>query len=57
MRLFFVECLLEITGTLLEKGVLSGAHNVIQIVMKLGFIHYNGGLHIDNSLLNVVLHD
>jgi len=24
---------------------------------KLGFIHYNGGLHVDNSLLNVVLHE
>jgi CRP/FNR family cyclic AMP-dependent transcriptional regulator len=24
---------------------------------KLGFIHYNGGLQVDSSLLNVVLHD
>jgi len=24
---------------------------------KLGFIHYNGGLQIHNSLLNIVLHD
>lgn len=24
---------------------------------KLGFIHYNGGLHVHSSLLNVVLHD
>jgi CRP/FNR family cyclic AMP-dependent transcriptional regulator len=24
---------------------------------KLGFIHYNGGLHINSSLLSVVLHD
>ncbi len=24
---------------------------------KLGFIHYNGGLQIHNSLLHVVLHD
>jgi CRP/FNR family transcriptional regulator, cyclic AMP receptor protein len=24
---------------------------------KLGFIHYNGGLQVHNSLLNVVLHD
>jgi CRP/FNR family transcriptional regulator, cyclic AMP receptor protein len=24
---------------------------------KLGFIHYNGGLHVNSSLLNVVLHD
>jgi CRP/FNR family transcriptional regulator, cyclic AMP receptor protein len=24
---------------------------------KLGFIEYNGGLEIHNSLLNVVLHD
>jgi CRP/FNR family cyclic AMP-dependent transcriptional regulator len=24
---------------------------------KLGFIHSNGGLHVNNSLLGVVLHD
>jgi CRP/FNR family cyclic AMP-dependent transcriptional regulator len=24
---------------------------------KLGFIHYNGGLHLHNSLLSVILHD
>jgi hypothetical protein len=24
---------------------------------KLGFIHYNGGLQVYSSLLNVVLHD
>jgi len=24
---------------------------------KLGFIKYNGGLHINSSLLSVVLHD
>jgi CRP-like cAMP-binding protein len=24
---------------------------------KLGFVHYNGGLHVHSSLLNVVLHD
>jgi CRP/FNR family transcriptional regulator, cyclic AMP receptor protein len=24
---------------------------------KLGFIHYNGGLQVHKSLLNVVLHD
>jgi hypothetical protein len=24
---------------------------------KLGFIEYNGGLHVHSSLLNVVLHD
>jgi len=24
---------------------------------KLGFIKYNGGLHVHSSLLNVVLHD
>jgi CRP/FNR family cyclic AMP-dependent transcriptional regulator len=24
---------------------------------KLGFIHYNGGLQVDKSLLSVVLHD
>jgi CRP-like cAMP-binding protein len=24
---------------------------------KMGFIHYNGGLQVHNSLINVVLHD
>ena len=24
---------------------------------KLGFVHYNGGLHVHSSLLNIVLHD
>jgi CRP/FNR family cyclic AMP-dependent transcriptional regulator len=24
---------------------------------KMGFIEYNGGLHVHSSLLNVVLHD
>jgi hypothetical protein len=24
---------------------------------KLGFIDYNGGIHVNKSLLNVVLHD
>ena len=24
---------------------------------KLGFIHYNGGLHVDTSLLSVILHE
>jgi CRP/FNR family transcriptional regulator, cyclic AMP receptor protein len=24
---------------------------------KMGFIHYNGGLQVHSSLLNVVLHD
>jgi CRP/FNR family transcriptional regulator, cyclic AMP receptor protein len=24
---------------------------------KLGFIRYNGGIHIDNSLLSIVLHE
>jgi CRP-like cAMP-binding protein len=24
---------------------------------KLGFIHYNGGLQVHSSLLNIVLHD
>jgi CRP/FNR family cyclic AMP-dependent transcriptional regulator len=24
---------------------------------KLGFIRYNGGLHVDSSLLSVVLHE
>jgi CRP-like cAMP-binding protein len=24
---------------------------------KLGFVHYNGGLHVHSSLLSIVLHD
>ena len=24
---------------------------------KMGFIEYNGGLHVNSSLLNIVLHD
>jgi CRP-like cAMP-binding protein len=24
---------------------------------KLGFVHYNGGLHVHSSLLNIILHD
>ena len=24
---------------------------------KLGFVEYNGGLHVHSSLLNIVLHD
>jgi CRP/FNR family transcriptional regulator, cyclic AMP receptor protein len=24
---------------------------------KMGFVHYNGGLHVHSSLLNIVLHD
>jgi hypothetical protein len=24
---------------------------------KMGFIEYNGGLHVHSSLLNVILHD
>jgi len=24
---------------------------------KLGFIHYNGGLHVHRSLMSVILHD
>jgi len=24
---------------------------------KMGFIHYNGGLQVHSSLLNVILHD
>jgi hypothetical protein len=24
---------------------------------KLGFIHYNGGIEVHSSLLNIVLHD
>lgn len=24
---------------------------------KLGFVHYNGGLEVHSSLLNIVLHD
>jgi CRP/FNR family cyclic AMP-dependent transcriptional regulator len=35
----------------------SRVNYVLNKFKKLGFIHSNGGLHIHNSLLNVVLHD
>ena len=35
----------------------SRANFFISKFRKLGFIHYNGGLQIHSSLLNVVLHD
>jgi CRP-like cAMP-binding protein len=46
------ETLAEIIGTTRSRV------NIFMIKFKkLGFIRYNGGLHIDPSLLSVVLHD
>jgi CRP/FNR family cyclic AMP-dependent transcriptional regulator len=46
------ETLAEIVGT--TRSRVSSFMNKFR---KLGFIHYNGGLEVNNSLLNVVLHD
>jgi CRP/FNR family cyclic AMP-dependent transcriptional regulator len=46
------ETLAEIVGT--TRSRVSFFMNRFR---KLGFIEYNGGLHVHNSLLNVVLHD
>jgi CRP-like cAMP-binding protein len=46
------ETLAEIVGT--TRSRVSFFMNRFR---KLGFIHYNGGLSIHSSLLNVVLHD
>jgi len=41
--------------------MVSTTHSRVSFFMnrfrKLGFIHYNGGLQVHSSLLNVVLHD
>jgi CRP/FNR family cyclic AMP-dependent transcriptional regulator len=46
------ETLAEMIGT--TRGRVSFFMNKFR---KLGFIKYNGGLYVDNSLLNVILHD
>jgi CRP-like cAMP-binding protein len=46
------ETLAEMIGT--TRGRVSFFMNKFR---KLGFIRYNGGLYVDNSLLNVILHD
>jgi CRP-like cAMP-binding protein len=46
------EMLAEIIGT--TRSRVSFFMNKFR---KLGFIEYNGGLHVHSSLLNVVLHD
>ncbi|HSE45980.1 MAG TPA: helix-turn-helix domain-containing protein [Gemmatimonadales bacterium] len=45
------EVLAEMVGT--TRPRISGFMNKFR---KLGFIEYNGGLHIHSSLLNVLLH-
>ena len=46
------EMLAEMIGT--TRSRVSFFMNKFQ---KLGFVHYNGGLHVHSSLLNLVLHD
>jgi CRP-like cAMP-binding protein len=46
------EVLAEMVGT--TRPRISGFMNKFR---KLGFVDYNGGLHIHTSLLNVLLHD
>jgi CRP/FNR family cyclic AMP-dependent transcriptional regulator len=46
------ETLAEIVGT--TRSRVSSFMNKFR---KLGFIHYNVGLHVHGSLLNIVLHD
>ena len=46
------QTLAEIIGT--NRGRVNIFMNKLR---KLGFIEYNGGLHVNSSLLNVVLHD
>jgi predicted XRE-type DNA-binding protein len=46
------ETLAEIVGTTRSRVNL-----FMNKFKKLGFIKYNGGLHVDPSLLSVVLHD
>jgi CRP/FNR family transcriptional regulator, cyclic AMP receptor protein len=46
------ETLAEMVGT--TRSRMSSFMNRFQ---KLGFIHYNGGLQVHSSLLNVVLND
>ena len=46
------ETLAEIVGTTRSR-----VNFFMNKFKKLGFISYNGGLHVDSSLLSVVLHD
>jgi predicted transcriptional regulator len=46
------ETLAEIIGTTRSR-----VNFFMNKFKKLGFIRYNGGLHIDSSLLSVVLHE
>ena len=46
------ETLAEIVGTTRSR-----VNFFMNRFRKLGFIHYNGGLQIHRSLLNIVLHD
>jgi CRP-like cAMP-binding protein len=46
------EMLAEMTGTTRSR-----VSFFINRFRKLGFIHYNGGLQVHSSLLNVALHD
>ena len=46
------ETLAEMVGTTQSR-----ASVFMNRFRKLGFIHYNGGLEVHSSLLNVVLHD
>jgi CRP/FNR family cyclic AMP-dependent transcriptional regulator len=46
------EMLAEMIGTTRSR-----VNFFMNMFRKLGFIHYNGGLQVDNSLLSVVLHE
>ena len=46
------EVLAEMIGTTRSRGNL-----FMNKLKRMGFIRYNGGLHIDSSLLSIVLHD
>ena len=46
------ETLAELVGTTRSR-----VNFFVNKFRKLGFIHYNGGIRVHNSLLNVVLHD
>jgi CRP/FNR family cyclic AMP-dependent transcriptional regulator len=47
-----IETLAELVGTTRSR-----VNFFMNKFRKLGFIHYNGGLQVHSSLLNVVLHD
>ena len=46
------ETLAEIIGTTRSR-----VNHFMNKFRKLGLIDYNGGLHVHNSLLNIILHD